>query len=567
MASSLESLPPEMLNQIIAHIHENGHLLNLALCCRSFHDLAIPYLYAHITLKVHKAPIGGGHYHPGLRALTSRLMGDPALAANVRSITFPNAWNYNKVYGSGGFNYLVDDNSDSDGGRLIRNRVVGSCKQEFAQDRTIPTCEIVPKAGDAATTAVEETSVKPTEQEYEDMHIAMLLLAVPNFETLDIVSPCFDPDQSIKVCERALYNIRGVTLGAELYYNTDLSLRYFQRALNKLGGATLDQRPFQHLKVVACSFNKDQDHMLFVALLLLLRLSSIREILLQTVMSCKNLVDKRIRTPSTSDLGQSTVERLELRNCNLGDREMEAILCSCTSIKTFVYDFDRCALESYWDESGLSMLGLRKALYATEVTVENLWIDYADLLREPRAMADDVTRMSSVSQFEALKNLKLGMFVAFGVNTTDKEFSNNECLFDDSELPVLAHFLPQSLETIYISHTNGRLGMLVRALEHLLQVKWSCVPRLREIAIEAFLTGNDQAPSLSKLSELAEATGVELRTIDGATVKVGECELDWTFQSPRPLNLGQGWDGSVTWASAFDSDHRLHRFLVEGKHS
>ncbi|KAL8717251.1 MAG: hypothetical protein Q9225_005492 [Loekoesia sp. 1 TL-2023] len=567
MAPSLGSLPPEMLNQIITHIHENGHLFNLALCCRSFHDLVIPHLYAHIKLKIHRAPKRGGHYHPGLRTLTSRLMGDPILASKVRSITFPNAWKDDEIRKFEKFHYLADNNSGSDGGRLIRSGRVGSCEQEFAQDQTALTHEIVLNTGDAARTVWRERSVRSTEHKDEDMHIAMLLLVASNLEILDIVSPCLDLDGSLRVFERALYDLPGFAMGEKPSHDIDLSMEEFQRALNRSRGAALDQRPFQHLKIVVCTFNHDQDCMAFVAISLFLRLPCIRDILVQSASSYSYVDDDRFWRSPTSDFGQSTVERLELRHCALGEWEVEAFLCSCTSLKTFVYDFERCVLDYGSDETDLSMPGLEKALSATEATLESLWVDCADVLRGDIARADDCARMSSLSQFKALKNLKIGMFVVFGVHAMDDGFSQNENHLDDSELPVLAHLLPQSLETIYISHTNGRLGILVRALENLLLVKLSCMPRLKSIAFEAFLTGNDQAPTLKKLHDLAVAADVEIRTLDGAMVRSGNCRLDWKFQTPGPLNLGQGWDGSVTWASAFNNDHRLRRFVVDGKHN
>ncbi|KAL8831590.1 MAG: hypothetical protein Q9170_005231 [Blastenia crenularia] len=545
MAPSLTSLPPELFGQITGYIHKNGHLLNLALCCSCLHGAVIPYL-------THKAP-GGGHYHPGLRGLTSRLVADPVLAACVRSIGFPNAWKYNEFHiddDEFDFKYWADEYSDGEGGMCIGGREIGICRPEPAQ---------VAKYSE------------------DGMHVARVLLAVSNLQVLDIVAPCYNAERAPTLFECASPGVTDLTLDSRHFALPKNSRLLFKQAIREMSSAFQGGRPLQHLRVIACTFNDDQELMLRNSLALFLRLPSLREILVQTVHSGKSREDEGVWTwsPDCISSTRSGVERLEMRKCVLTDSEIGAILLCCSSLKTFLYDFFDDNLGFAGSEGDLTMPGLRKALSATETNLENLWIDCANKRNDFGVGLDYLYLMPPLSCFQKLKNLKVGMFLLFGTptqpHTMDKDFNLDEISFDDAALPVLAQLLPQSVETIYISHTAGKLSMLVMAFENLLLIQSCHMPRLRVITFEAFLTGNPQAPSLDKLCDLAAAAEVKIYAIDTAIGIAEKHEWDRYLPTlvvkPRGPNLGQGLDGSVTWATAFDSAEWNRRFVIDDKHN
>ena len=131
------------------------------------------------------------------------------------------------------------------------------------------------------------------------------------------------------------------------------------------------------------------------------------------------------------------------------------------------------------------------------------------------------------------------MYILFGLHQA--EFMN---FLDNDEIDIgkgedtvhLAKVLPPSIETLYISHTNGKIRLLTRALENLLAQKDCSTPKLRRIAFEAFLRGNEEKFDFSRLDRLAEDAGVRISKIDST----GEEEVKWR---------GQGMDGSLTWAA------------------
>ena len=554
MAPSLGSLPPELLNQVIVHINKSDHLLNLALCCRAFHNIVLPHLFSHITLRIREAP-EGGHHHPGLWGLIDRLMNNSLLASSVRSITFPDAWEYNELYALNESGSFVNGNEDN------AFQFVGGCKQGPIPEQIRPTNRAILEAAPAALSAEEmrhTVTVKAyAEHEWTYLQTAMLLLAVPNLEILDIVSPCLDPDRVLRLFERASHQLPCVDLLPRTSHAVDHSMISLQQALYKSGGASLTARPFQHLKVLAWTLNEDQPEMLSFAFPVFLCLPAIREILLLSVNCDKASNDQRAWTSTYPAYGPSTAERLELRNCPLGEHDIKLALHACTSLRTFLYDFELYIFNIYEPYQYLNIIELIQALSTSKETLENLWIDGSPEEFDQSFGDDSNFCIPSLKKFHRLKNLMLGMFLLFGRSTIDDDdgSSHLDDPFEDSELPVLADILPQSVESIYISRSTGRLTMLAKALENLLMVKAACVPRLRTITFEAFLTGN--VPSFSKLYELAAAVEVEIHPIDESAVKFGENET--------PLNLGQGWDGSVTWASPYDSDWWIPRLAVKGK--
>ncbi|KAI4189864.1 MAG: hypothetical protein LQ346_005043 [Caloplaca aetnensis] len=167
------------------------------------------------------------------------------------------------------------------------------------------------------------------------------------------------------------------------------------------------------------------------------------------------------------------------------------------------------------------------------------------------AKYESISPVSSLGGFDMLKHLKIGMFVIFGAATWESHLNHEEVSTDARELPKLERLLPQGLQTIFFTHTQGRIGLLVDALVNMLRSKSACVPRLQEISFEAHLEGNKHAPSLMELGELAVANKVMLRAIDLPVDEDRGYDYDYEdFQIPD-IKMGVGFWPGVTSSEGF----------------
>ncbi|KAL8722270.1 MAG: hypothetical protein Q9225_001217 [Loekoesia sp. 1 TL-2023] len=339
--------------------------------------------------------------------------------------------------------------------------------------------------------------------------MALLFHTLLNVEIVDIVTPPFGADFFSKV---------------------------FERAVDKDGPADASVQRFRNLRIVI-NRRKDAKYRMPIDLLArYIRFPSIRKIYMSKVAS-KDFDGNPLGSLKPGSC--PTVEHLELHESQLNGEDLEKMLGACSGLKTFVYDLG-------WSddsECSYSLPELRKSLSANTQTLENLWIDYWDDywcdVEDGLGRVDDFTPISSLYEFRRLKNLKVGMYVFFGINEGYTRIHEEKEVVE-SQLPDLAKILPESLEIILFVETNGRIGILARALEKLLQVKETCLPELREIAFEAKLTGNKNTPSLKNLEDLAASSEITLRMIDiGALIK--------NFEAGRLSGLygPLTWDGTI----------------------
>ena len=78
----------------------------------------------------------------------------------------------------------------------------------------------------------------------------------------------------------------------------------------------------------------------------------------------------------------------------------------------------------------------------------------------------------------------------------------------------LADILPGSLETLHFAHSTGRIGILAKALQTLLNIQQQRLPMLREITVEANLAVFLLMSSSNTLQDLATCFNIYLRIID-----------------------------------------------------
>lgn len=489
--------------------------------------MVIPYLYAHITLKIQK--VEGGHCHPGLRKLIYQLMRNPELAESVRSITFPHTWEYGVAHTPDGHDLSTDNSIEI----FAPRGKLGRCKDEPYESWRASEIETTRKSRGLGETATTKGSIQATELKSEGMHVALLLHATPNLQILDIMEPCHEVDHTMTVLE--------------LSANTHNFLGPYERVAG-VDKSLLRDLPLQNIRKIACTFNYQYPSSCHASLALFLRLPSIREIFIRQFPSGLGLDDGQMDDHYMSDMfweslsdKPSTVERLELHTCYMDDESLEIALRPCKSLKTLVYDCDSYLLNDHNDDHDwLCIPGLEKALSVMEASLENLRIDGPEC---ENMFEEHEYHMLSLSRFQKLKNLSMRLFLFFGWTDMDVPYSTEST--EQMSLPDLVPLLPQSLEKLVISGITSRFKIVISVLTRLLQHKSSRLPRLRKIILMGPATPKVLRPSMKKLRALAKASNVKFYRVDETT---GLNIEDRAFHIPEILNSESGWAGREMFA-------------------
>ncbi|MCJ1451763.1 hypothetical protein MMC28_002103 [Mycoblastus sanguinarius] len=361
--------------------------------------------------------------------------------------------------------------------------------------------EVVRKLVNASSHSKEQVKIWIKDlKSYEEAWITLLLPLLPNLERLDLM----------------------VTRHRDHYFGSMI------QRVAKIENPFDTQPAFSSLRVLVANCDRKcgtTSNLMFNAF----QIPSLREFYGQRIFSDNSDAGRRLALLETATL---RLTHLEVRHCVFNIQDLTNMLRSFKTLKTFVYNLGSGLISS----CTYSMPELRKALTATEENLENLWLD-----RSPHNSyywpEGYVSPMSSLSSFKPLKNLQVGMYILFGGKANLDDLSNAESEDIDTDTVNLAILLPTSIETLYFSQTNGRIRMLTRALENLLEQKESSTPKLKRIAFEAFITGNPYVLDFSHMDDLAEKAGVEIAKVD-------------TTAEQDVNQRCQGMDGSLTWAGA-----------------
>ncbi|KAL8965227.1 MAG: hypothetical protein Q9183_003962 [Haloplaca sp. 2 TL-2023] len=513
MPASLSSLPIELLVHIIQNLSNPGDLRALALCSSAFIELVIPRLYEYIRLE---PPQDGAHRvaFPELYMLVIRLIQNPFLASRILKITLADAWS----------NKDADLEVSEDDLATIRVKVEAEARK---------SCK---------GWAEEDIQEYVTALEYGDEGalLALLFQVAINVEVVNVVLPRF----LVLPCRCGHF-----------YFRT------FQGAVKPISPQEALSRPLHKLRIIANSsertntgYRADEGNSTDM-LHLYMQLPSVREIYVQRLVSCDSVDNGSTEKPvlESLEVNSSNVEHLELRICRLDAVQAQGLFGACRNLKTLVYDIGQSSEFDFhkdgFQTTAVSFTGLRDALLPTQHTLENLWIDF-DKEHVFVFNMDDDGPITSLRTFTRLRNLKVGMSVLFGpinydpIGLDPPGPEEEEVII--SNLPNLAAVLPDNLETLYISHTEGRIGILSAALEQFLQVKRTSDHRLAQIAIEINLKGNFHAPSLESLERMAEESDVRLKILTDPpeyrqTRECGRGREDWITWAGSMEDLGAGY--------------------------
>ncbi|MCJ1340721.1 hypothetical protein MMC09_006017 [Bachmanniomyces sp. S44760] len=498
MTSSLHMLPPEILSRIISFIDKGGNILDLALCDHALHDILIPFIYRRVQLLHHG--YSKGFYHLG--SFTIQVLKNPAIASCVRDFTLPRRW------------ASEDDPIEEPREQAIPPDVVNAIRK--LSDSSGKAQEWIDrmKAGDV-----------------EEAYVAALLPSLPNLNCLDIVIPALhEATDSRFACMLDNAIERCVSIG------------------------TAETTPLSNLEVMVANCDDWKYGTSLKLLTTVIQLPRLRKFYGQRIGSDDSTPNERLaKLPSAS----VHLQHLEIRQSKLNEADLTHLLRIPTVLITFIY-VTGFAHISYCTSDTSDIVA---ALQPVRKTLENLLLDY-----EPGRsyFTDEDLNTASLINFTSLKNMKVGMYVLFGAahgsryHDTTGGLDNTEIDPDDQRCCKvdLASVLPPALETLYISHTNGRISILTTALSHLLSQMQlgNCTQKLRRIAFECYMSGNPESSKFNfeLLDELAGKCGVEIRRIDGAAV-VSKNGSGWEY-TEGIQDRGQGWDGSVDWAAEESED-------------
>ncbi|KAL8811302.1 MAG: hypothetical protein Q9223_001819 [Gallowayella weberi] len=466
MAPSLGTLPPEILIQIVRNIHRNGHLLDLALCCRALHDIVLPELYTHLTLQ----PDEEGYKQ--LRLLTFRLLTNISLASCVRSITLDEEWHTESWYP----NPPISDNvSDKDFMPMVAKHI----KDWPESDR--------------------EEWIEHLERNDQDAIVALLLHTVLDLEIMHIVIPPINSDTFTKVFEAAV--------AKDAPSNTSLPR-------------------LQNLRVVINSCNEDKYGISTELLYYYLQLPSIREVYVHRIGTDSD-ADKFMPLCCLEPGSCSTLEHLELRDSKLSAEDVKATLAACSNLKSFVYDLGWSHI-SYCNYSLTALRDALSANETTLENLwidywgdGTCWYDRDDLT--------PISSLKEFKKLKNLK-VGMYVFFGPEEDRGLSEGGHEEQPVNASGLPDLASILPESLETLYFANTDWRANTLMPALWTLLSAKKVCMPKLKEIAFEAsFEAGYSLVEhNMWRMGQSASEVDVRLRMIEsGGESKGRESGRGW----------------------------------------
>ncbi|KAJ5367901.1 uncharacterized protein N7496_007661 [Penicillium cataractarum] len=270
-----------------------------------------------------------------------------------------------------------------------------------------------------------------------------------------------------------------------VYYTHPICLNHImQRAIN--GERPFQSQPgFQHLRKVSLHHQEDVDHSAAqedagndyhqtssALLLSFFRLSSMRSLVANSVVDpTSDESDFDVEETEQSHSGLSSITEIDLRHSS-GNHGMEALISSCTDLKSFKYQHSDSHLASH----GYLPSAFYHSLTRSKRTLQTLWLDhYGDHYPFTSAGLNQTHDewFGSLADFSALREIRVRL-----PNLLDIRYQN------EPTTPLL-NCLPGSLETLYIEGCEERhMGMLVSQLRTVVKNRPSRFPRLRYLDVE-----------------------------------------------------------------------------------
>lgn len=506
-STSLDALPLDLIDCIVASIESQSTLCNLARCSRQLYFCTIRHLYRHVTILEKSPPRGEENREQPdgrLRKFTSLLIRKLDLAALVRTFTFcsqrPDEF---------------EDFYDSEGPR----------EPERSEEQILPNFVEV----DQAFKTVVEASSSSNQEEIEWLR----KLSHPHEGDHDLILALLLP---------TLLNVRQVALDLKFDGCTYQLEEMVRRAVRRERPFDI-QRPFEALKVFQYShvtFN--EGGLSFIASLL--KLPAIQEISAdigtpsdnfdEDGFVCKNLIDLE-----TSSSPLTTLDLVGSRS------DVGHILRAPKALKNLLYKV--CPPDSN------ILSNIRHGLKAQENYLEILGLDY-DHEYEDHYLSDSIS-VEPMPSFQSFKNLKVFKTSVRFLETTENGTGRHR----------LSNIFPPSLETLHLTcvlvlRDNILVNMdsVLHAVEYLLSQKsLQQTPSLKKLILEetgvfnrsvklANMLWKDTAErAIEGLARVGASQGIDIEVIeadfDGPTYEDSQTE------SSLDMYEGEDWDVGGSW--------------------
>ena len=352
MSASLQDLPPELFLRLAEKINRSGHLLDLALCCRSLYKLILPHLYARVALVYHEK----ANSYCYIRNFTIRVVQDTQLASYVRDFSlvpqdFSTTERFQDMY-----------ESDNEEGNPLEGPlpegladVVGSLSDSDG-DRDAWIQELEDGAG-------------------EEPWLSLLISHLISLERLDLAIPVF----------------------ADRWEKSIKKLLMREKPFDKGPGLS-------NLKVFACSCHDDKygtDMHLLSRALYLPSLQAFYGSMIGSNDDAKNDLIAELKPRSIP------LTILEIHQGRINMTDWNNMLQACQNLRTLIY-----AMGSAWVSfCEHDLQDIYKGIVNVKETVENLWLEFDMLALQPNERLEP---LPPISDFMKLRNIRMDMPVLFG---------------------------------------------------------------------------------------------------------------------------------------------------------
>jgi hypothetical protein len=470
-------LPPEIISLIIAFVHSNSTLCNVALCSSLFYSLTVPVLYAHVELY---------SYHHGfkaLRPLTVLFLTKPTLAQYVGRFTLRDPYEYYN------FENIGTENRASAVNGVLREAVFANSHSE------------------------EEFGIWKghVARDRPDALLAILLPTMVGLEKLDLILGCNWWQYFGRMLTRAV--------GHEKPFDkqplfTRLTEFVHAASWDLLPAGGILHNPFVSRPWIPEPIGFDYN-------ILFQNFPRVRSIYGHCLTDDNDHTDNYTINYNNRDCHglafackSSSLTHFELKDSLVHPESLITILKIPNALSTFIYEISITNEPS--GESFISPKDVLFALAPQHDSLENLWLDFVQYEAVTLCSGYVHDKSPLLSRFSCLKSLRVGAHVLLAL-----------LYYPDFDIPfrrTLSGLFPATLEVLHIIYRSDLV--LWGELRGYILTDLNQVPRLKKIFIEC---DSDIEPPLDwkGIREHAASQGVDLISLISDRSQKTHFERGW----------------------------------------
>ncbi|KAK7942494.1 uncharacterized protein PG986_011607 [Apiospora aurea] len=236
------------------------------------------------------------------------------------------------------------------------------------------------------------------------------------------------------------------------------------------------------------------------------------------------------------------MKHLELRDCRLSPPELNNIVKSAKSLKSFIYEVGE-PRTTYQRRQNISYRSIRLALESQKDSLESIWVDYPHDYLFDELSTDETRPIGSFRNFTALKRLRIAGTYIFGFVWTD-----------NLDVSRLVRALPEQIEAVHVTHADEDEETM-EGVQLVMNAKAEGrLPQLSQLLLDMSRPYfEEHEVELKRLKQQAEEAGMDFGIYDNYSDDRIVSDHDWVRFS-RAGNLGYnreeiswGFDEEVQW--------------------